>query len=265
MKSPQLLVALVLMILLVACTNLQPPPPPDIGQYSCLQVPSSFEGPGTIIRRDKSGAFFLAQNLLADPDLRRSVYTAENVQTVAAMRTGADAASLSIGLLKSLVPGFSSNLAAHAQQQWTGSVIYSGIDEHRTYDEPLHEAARNWMRTAAQVPGSEYFLIRDALSAHAMTMELSAEQAANLGLDTVIEKAANARAGVSLSRGATYRLTSEFSSPIFVCITRERVPEAVAVAPPGSFGAPSPGTALGAVEFHRIVDPTPLSVIRLDH
>jgi hypothetical protein len=238
--------------------------PPSIGHYSCLQIPSGFEGPGTIIRRDASGGLFLAYNLLADPDLRGAVYTARNVQTAAATRTGADAANLSVGLLQQLVPGFNTNLSVQAQQQWTGSVTYTGVDEHRTYDEPMHEAARKWMASNKHVPGSEYFLIRDALSARAITMELSTQQATNLGLDAALQQAASGRVGVSVTKGETYKLISEFPAPLFVCITRERAPEAVAVAPPGVAGAPGGGTARGRDRFQPVADSAPLPLIRLD-
>jgi hypothetical protein len=256
--------ALALVLAVAGCSSVSPPAPPNVGQYSCLEIPSGFEGPGTIIRRDTSGRLFLAYNLLSEPTLRDSVYTVTNVQTAAATRTGTDAANLTIGLLQQLVPGVNVSLNAQAQQQWTGSVTYSGVDEHRTYDAPMHDAARRWMRTANRVPGSEYFLIRDALSARSMTMELSAQQAANLGLEGTIQQAATGRVGVSLTGGATYRLTSEFPAPLFVCITRERVLEAIAIAPPGAAGAPGIAPAAGSLPFQRLIDSTSLPPTRLD-
>lgn len=254
---------LLLIAALTACGTTDPPAPPAIGQYSCLQVPSGFEGPGTIMRRDGAGNLFLVYNLLGDAALRNAVYTAQNVQTAAATRTGAEAASLTMGLLQQLLPGFSANIVGEAQGQWAGSVTYTGVDEHRTYDDPMHRAALAWMQTASRVPGSDYFLIRDALSARSMTMELSAQQVSSLGLDAVLERAASGRANVSLTRGATYRLTSDFSTPLFVCITRERLVDVAVTAPPGVAGAPSATALGGGDQFQRVFEVSPLPPTRL--
>jgi hypothetical protein len=240
------------------------PPPPSIAHYTCLSLPSTFEQPGAIIRRNQNGEYFLAANLNGHPDMAGAVVVARSVQSAAATQTGSNAATLTLALLESLVPGLTLNVDASMRQQWTGTVAYEELSEHRTYDDPVRRIAAEWRRRAASEAGDEYFLIRDALSASRVTIELSRTEVARLGLESALDQAARARAGIDLDRGATFRLSSRFDVPKFVCVTRERIPAPITAAPLSAASAPAPAARAPEASFAPVLESDLIPRIQLD-
>lgn len=223
---------------LLSCTPRQLPPVPAIGRYSCLEMPSGFERPGTLIRRTERGELFLVADLLANQQRDKIVFRETNVQSAAARRTGSNVGSLAIGILEKLLPGVTANVSAAAKQQWDGSVVYSGLDEERTFDEPLHNLVRHWTESNKLLEDSSYFLIRDALRARSVSLEISQERASELRLEGALQTVATAKTDVTFDRGANFRIESPLSPPLYVCVTQESVADISPPAAPGGAAGP---------------------------
>ena len=217
--------------------------------FVCDLSPSEAYSPGYVYRLDKAGARWLTEDFSPSTKPRQysAIFGSYNAEV-----------TYKAGIVANLLSPVGS-VEAGVGSSRVSKVTFSNAAFLMLTDVQEEELLSTADRVIKPRTGSRYFVVRDAIRARGIDIELSASNEARLGGEATIANAVKLTPNLSLVRSKSLTIKGEFSSPLNVCIRAvELVPSEVA-ADEGVSAAPRrlwavSGRVLQPAAARRIVD-----------
>lgn len=209
---------------------------PDISQgipfvprgFSCVLLPSQAYSPGYVYRVDADGSEWLSEDFAARTKPNR--YAAATGEYVADISSGAD---LTINLLQPIGAVASAGISASSINGSKSTVGFDSASLLLLSDSQAAEILKFATDNLRPVDGSRYFVVRDAIQARGININLSASDESKLGGEASVAKIVSIKPGVTMKREKSLTIKGTYSENLNVCI-RPVLLEFITLPVPGS-------------------------------
>ncbi len=191
--------------------------------WQCLLVPTSFDGPGTIISVSNIGEKSRIVDLRAVKLITVQTGPAAFGKITDNRKISGDA---TVSLLEKAIPGLSGRLKAEGKHMSDVVTEFSDVREETTYEAHINPIVEKWFREHVKVkPGYRYFLVRDAYLAGRVNYKFTKQDIASLGGEAKFKTLFQAKGTLTPRDDSSgYLLDQKLDPALHVCI---RAPEIV--------------------------------------
>ncbi len=168
--------------------------------YQCPLVPNGFDPVGSIYRLDKDGAYYRVKDFATDPEImalgafKREV----KISNYQLADTQQASAGLSFDLLQKVLPGLSASASADYKKAMTVEITVEDMVGEVIDDAVADKIVERFEASMKPKPGSQYFLVREAVKAGAVSYKLKQTDLARVGGKAAVEQLAQGAANVTV-------------------------------------------------------------------
>lgn len=202
------------------------------------QIPKGYDCPinannlypvGAIYRRDQRGVHYSVKDLSKSDIIKKQMRKDVKISDYEISDTQKTNAEASVALLKKVVPGFSGSLKGQKQNHLAIDVTVKDIRAN-DIDDAVEDQVVKWLKSNVSFkPGNQYFLVRQAVKAKAISYLIKQKDLAKIGGQADLEKIANSSANITIrDNDGSLKLDQTFEPRITVCTKSAEITQALA-------------------------------------